>query len=259
MSLAFSAAPDTDEGDHVLVPRLSPETFKAIWTQENSQITLNYAGSISALALAIGAFVALSSSSSSGCTVITQTVTVTKRSLETPSIESASVETPSAKPYYHNLTLFTDLLNQGGFDIDHSAWKASSENASHHVYDGVMSGQGAAIRNMSIADDMVSFRVGASAAANDSSTSSIQARTTAESNEVYVEFHATGKCYTTHTESQIQTGIKKVLKKIQNENYYASCWNLWFGKGAWLGHLKVLSIWNDGYSEAGYYQTCNSS
>ncbi|KAJ5886596.1 uncharacterized protein N7473_009270 [Penicillium subrubescens] len=68
--------------------------------------------------------------------------------------------------------------------------------------------------------------------------------TTLRKNEIEVYYHATGKCYTTQTKTEVATGVNKILHQISNNDYYASCWGaaLWSRPVAWTSQASWIVV-----------------
>ncbi|OJJ49045.1 hypothetical protein ASPZODRAFT_129421 [Penicilliopsis zonata CBS 506.65] len=247
-------APETPHYNGLVVRE--DETAKKIWSVETSTIVVNYANTFGIIAGGIAAIiVAFKKGSTSGCTVHGARVSARDWTEEYDASNSSSY-------YEWDLGAISDDLQDSGFNIDYDGWSYSQlfSNTSEAHYTGTISNNGTSISGISLnANGSIAFHAGTSSSS--SSSSDLQTRTTTLSEDiVYVMYHATGKCYTTHSETEVAKGIKKAFKKITSGEYYASCWALRFGSGSWHGHLKILGVYTDKAiaSMTAYYRECTA-
>ncbi|KAJ5633762.1 hypothetical protein N7528_001604 [Penicillium herquei] len=223
-----------------LEKRTQNETVKKIWERKDYQIVVNYAAVYPMMAQAIAGMITSTSSGSSGCTVTAEVVKVTPRATDAVG--------------NYNLTAISDSLYHYGYDVNPFAW---STNDTTIEYLGALKNNETSIRDLAITGNSLHFKLEAFANHTDSDLASRS--TTLRKNEIEVYYHATGKCYTTHTKAEVAKGIDEILRRISDQDYYASCWALRFGHGSWHGHLKLLGLWSNGdVSSEGLKKTCEA-
>ncbi|KAJ5109456.1 hypothetical protein N7456_006131 [Penicillium angulare] len=226
---------------HELENRAQSETVSKIWSLENSQIALNYAGVFAAMAGGIAAIITATSSGSSGCTITAEVVKVESRA--TDAIGN------------YNLTAISDSLYHYGYEVNPFAW---STNDTTIEYLGALKNNETSISDLAVTESSLQFKLEAFANHTDSHLASRS--TTLRKNEIEVYYHATGKCYTTHTKKEVAKGVDEILNRISDQDYYASCWALRFGHGSWHGHLKLLGLWSNGdVSSEGLKKSCEAN
>lgn len=168
----------------------------------------------------------------SSCETVTVTVTVTKRSLPTHTVDG---------------TTYLNVTNVDDFDFEKFRTEITS-NATNTdgmwlyymddqklQHDGMIQYDDGYLRNLNVTSDYVEALVGTY------SNSTLEARTTFLSTELYVKYHASDKCQTVAATSTLKAGVTLAVTRMSDGTYSGACFMFSYG-GTWRGHLKMMDL-----------------
>jgi hypothetical protein len=201
---------------------------------------------VAALASAIASIISASSSSNT-CVLVQETIEETKRSEEGNGTDTT---------YARNATAMIEELVNHGFETNMTAWTLDPSTGIMY-HEGIMMSDESAVSNITITNTQVSAHISPLNTTSDST--GLESRTTILTDRVYIEYHATGRCYTTHTKAEILVGVYAALYSTSYYSRLAACWALSWS-GPWYGHLKFIDEYTGGtVSTTAYDKACSGT